>query len=394
MKKLALKPEESIMNHTYTGNTSISSNNHSASAPSLPVSVPVPKVAAASRWSFLRSPLFLTVVAVPNFIALTYWGLIASPVYQSDAIVIVTNPNKDSDSLTSLLAGNAGASTSGAWILKNRLLSWDEFKSIDQKYHIAETYKHGDFVARAGGLSSFWRTDDIALWHYYQSMVGITIDEQTGITQVNVKGWNSKDAYEISKTLIQDGITHLNHLNEDEDNDFISSATQESERLQKQLAEDEHAISQWRSQHGYLSPVSDYTSLADQAVQLTTKHIELNSQYQSIVRNAPGNPSASSLKTQMSVIENASADARTASQAIFPVAIEYETLDLKRETDSKLMVAAETALQEARIKSAQNHYYLKTVSHPSEPHAPSGPQRLKWILLVLVISLILRALLA
>lgn len=96
----------------------------------------------------------------------------------------------------------------------------------------------------------------------------------------------------------------------------------------------------------------------------------------------------------MSVIENASADARTASQAIFPVAIEYETLDLKRETDSKLLVAAETALQEARIKSAQNHYYLKTVSHPSEPHAPSGPQRLKWILLVLVISLILRALLA
>lgn len=226
----------------------------------LPVSIPNSSTTKSNRWKFLRSPLFLTVVAVPNFIALTYWGLIASPVYQSDAIVIVTNPNKDSDSLTSLLAGNAGASTSGAWILKNRLLSWDEFKSIDTKFHIAETYRHGDFVARAGGLSSFWRSDDIALWHYYQSMVGITIDEQTGITQVNVKGWNSKDAYEISKTLIQDGITHLNHLNEEEDNDFISSATKESDRLQKQLAEDEHAISQWRSQHGYLSPVSDYTS--------------------------------------------------------------------------------------------------------------------------------------
>lgn len=382
------------MNHFSKGNLSESPTTQSRHEANLPVAIPTSNTLIKTRWEFLRSPLFLVVVAAPNLISLAYWGVIASPVYQSETIVVVTNPNKDSDSLTSLLAGNAGASTSGAYILKNRLLSWDEYKSIDEKFHIAKTYKNGDFVARAGGLSSFWRTDDISMWKYYQSKIGINIDEQTGITKIIVSGWNSNDTYKISEALVHDGITHLNRLNTEEDNDFISSASTETERLRKELAVDEGAIAQWRTVHGYLSPESDYTSLSSKSLQLDDKYIDLNSQYQSVIHNTPGNPSTLTLKTQMNVIQNAGLDARAASIAIFPVAVEYETLNLKRETDSKLLISAETALQEARIKSTQNHYYLKTVSRPSEPHAPSGPQRLKWVLIVLITSLIVRALLA
>ncbi|AHJ65862.1 hypothetical protein [Granulibacter bethesdensis] len=340
------------------------------------------------------SKIMLFFVVIPNFLSVIYWGFIASAVYQSDSVMIVTNPNKDSDSLTSILAGNAGASTAGAYILKDRLLSWDEFKSVNKQFDIAKTYHDADFVARFGGLSSLWQSGDIDLWDYYRAHVGIDINEQSGITKVTVSAWSNNAAHRIAVRLVQDAVDHLNRLNKKEDQDFISTATSEVARFRKEVAEDTAAIAAWRSQTGHFTPSSDYAAFLGQALTLDEQHLILQGQYLSLIKEAPGSPSAISFRTRMNIIDSGANAARNIARTLFPAASQYESLEFKRDTDVKLLMAAETALQEARIKASQNHYYLKMISAPSEPQSPSGPHRLRWIVIVLATTLILRTLLA
>lgn len=360
----------------------------------LPVEIPARTRTIVFPWSFMRSKMFIGVVLTPNILSVLYWGLLAAPLYQSEAIVMVSTPEKSPDSMLSALAGGSGASTSGAWILKNRLLSWDEFRSIDQRFHLARLYGSGDFWARAGGAGSLWKTDDISLWRYYQSQISVSIDEQTGITKIVVNGWNPVDALTLSKALMADGMKSINTLNERSSKDYVRAAEDETHRLEAALASDEREIAQWRSTIGYLSPGLDYSALTEQAARYKSKLLDLDSQYQVLMKSAPLNPSIANLKVAMSVVSAAHQQAQSASQKIFPSAVEYETLDLRRKADNDLLVTAKTALQQARIKAAQHQYYLDTISPPSEPRAPSGPRRLMWILGTLLLTLFIRMVLS
>lgn len=73
-----------------------------------------------------RQPLFWLIVWVPNLVCIIYFLLIASPIYVSTASLIIYKPVEPSQSLTSMLSGaGGGSSTDGAYIVKDYISSWD-----------------------------------------------------------------------------------------------------------------------------------------------------------------------------------------------------------------------------------------------------------------------------
>lgn len=342
-----------------------------------------------------NNKIFYFIFLIPNIISILYYCFLASPIYQSNSILLVTNPSrKDSDNITTLLSGSSENTNSGAYLLKERILSWDSFSNFNKKFDIIKLYSSGDFVSRVGGLTSLWSKGDVSLWHYYQKNIGVNIDEQTGITKITINAYNSNISYEISDFLINDTIKYLNNLNKTQDNYFISSSKEEVQRLEDKIKSDERNIQNWRIKSGYFDPSSDYNALTKHGLNLDEKQVSFQGQYNFSKENIPNNPATKEIKKQLDNINDSSKKAHNSAKSLFLKSSSYESLIIQRDLDEKLLNSAKIALQEARIKSFQNHYYLKIISNPSHPESPSRPKRIESILIILVSTLILKLILS
>ncbi|QDH17000.1 hypothetical protein [Swingsia samuiensis] len=342
----------------------------------------------ANKFNLSKKTLYT--LLIPNLLAISYFGLIATPTFESESIILVKSPQKSSANLKNILSGDNNDDTSGAWIVKNRALSWDQFLSINTKFNLYDVYSNADFISRFGGFKSLFSTSDVSLWNYYKNNTNVSIDEQTGITKISVNSFSPVLSEKISSELLKDVSNHLNHLNDLEGADFVASARTEVADMRKAVALDAANIAAWRTHTNLLAPEKDYAALSEEALALDSKQMDLNSDFQIGHLYESNNPKVASLKARIDILKKNSSHLREVSKSIFSQATNYESLILKQNTDAKLLETAETALQEAVIKSKQNQYYLQTISQPSTPHSPTGPNRLKAILIVLALSLLIR----
>ena len=355
-----------------------------------PPPIPSAKIAAPLKKPFWRSPLNLVTLIIPNAISILYFGLLASPVYVSTTSLLVTNPVKDSDSLTSLLSGSSGSSSDGAYVLKSFIDSWDEYRHIDEHYNLAQSYSQGDFYARYAGPGMLFQDNDVARWHYYQRMINVEIDERSGITTVNVRGFKPDIAYQIARTVVSDAIAHINSMNQSSEQNFASTAAKQTQTLRNAIAADELALSIFRTRNAIYDPEQYNEALLSEVQTLSTKKVDINAQYQALIRSTPSNPMTTNYQTQMAVMQKAISDVTNGAGTIIQITPAYNALALRRDTDVALLKEAEIAAQEASFKAGQNRYSLNMISAPSLPHAAELPHSLYRVLEIAAITLLVR----
>lgn len=345
---------------------------------------------SASKKPFWQSKINIVTIVIPNVISVLYFGVISSPVYISTSTLIVTNPVKDTDSLTSLLSGSSGSSSDGAYVLKSFIGSWDEYRRIDAQYELAHAYSHGDLYARYGGLGMLLQDNDVARWHYYQNQVAVDVDERSGIMTISVRGFTPNVASGIARTVVSDAIAHINSMNQVSEDNFVSIAKKHTDALRNAITADELALSAFRTDKGIYDLEQYNEALLTEVQNLTSKNIDLNAQYQAITHSSANNPIAYKYRSQNVVFEKAISDINHNVATIAQITPAYNALTLRRETDVDLLKQAEIAAQEASLKAGQNHYSLNMISAPSEPHAPELPHRLWCVLEVAVVTVLLR----
>lgn len=138
---------------------------------------------------FYKKRLFWYICGAPSFLSGFYLFLWATPRYESEAIVRVY----ESGSSAADSAGGAGASmmgsgagiSSGSYILKDYLASWDLFRRADDKA-LRDQWGKGDIVSRFGGVTSLFSKNEMRLWNYYKARVTRNIDEESGLVHINV----------------------------------------------------------------------------------------------------------------------------------------------------------------------------------------------------------------
>lgn len=374
-----LKSEDKVKNYTNSGAAKVTMPH-----------IPSTKSALTSKRPFWRSPLNIITLFIPNAISILYFGVFSSPVYVSTSSLIVTNPVKDTDSLTSLLSGSSGSSSDGAYVLKSFIGSWDEYRRIDAQYDLAHAYSNGDLYARYGGLGMLFHNNDVARWHYYQNQVAVDVDERSGITTINVRGFAPNVASGIARTVVADAIAHINSMNQASEDNFVSTAKKHADALRDAITADELALSAFRSDKGIYDPEQYSEALLTEVQSLTAKNIDLNAQYQALTHGAANNPMAYNYQSQMAVLEKAISGVNHNAATIAQITPAYNALTLRRETDITLLKQAEIAAQEASFKAGQNHYSLNMISAPSEPHAPELPHRLWRVLEVAAVTVLVR----
>jgi capsular polysaccharide transport system permease protein len=353
-------------------------------------------VAPAPAWyaRLLRRPLFLAVVLVPNVLSLLYFGLIASPVYTSSAALLVLNPKQNGPSLSSLLSGASGdSSEQGGYILKEYFGSWDAFHKLDASLKLSDNFAAGDFVSRFGGLMTALRTNDVALWRYFQKRVAVDIDQKSGIVSLEVSAYDPAFAHRLANVLLGEAVSHMDAMNDQQTGDFVRNAVARKAGIETALRSDLTALAAFRDQTGTYDPKELYSSNLALMNSLAMKATELKAQGQAIGAATPNNPQGANLETATrSVRSDIAATARNF-PAMARSSSRYEKLLVSRDNNITLLGQANMAVQEARASAEKNRYYLNVISNPSEPRTAEGPQRLMWIGGIALASLLLWGLL-
>jgi capsular polysaccharide transport system permease protein len=342
----------------------------------------------------IRKPLFIWLFLVPNLLSIIYFGFWATPIYTSSASMLVTVPKKESSSIAGMLSGGASdGSQEGAYILKEHIDSWSVFQAVNKSSNLADSYSVGDLVGRYGGLASFFQKSDVALWHYYQSMVNIKVDEKSGIVSLSVYGYRPDFSTNLATNLLQDAVRHMDRMNVQQDHDFVGLARSRRQSLEHALANDEAGLAAYRTKIGVYDPEQRNLSDLSLVDSLSIQEAQLKSQLVSANATIPDNPAAKGLASSLSSVEAKLKQAQDAVPALARNAAEYSDLTTQRENDVALLNQASLSLQSTELKATVSRYYLNIISQPSEPMTPQKPDRLKWIGIVLLVTFLLWGLL-
>jgi capsular polysaccharide transport system permease protein len=342
----------------------------------------------------LRQPLFWAIVGVPNLICLIYFLLIATPVYVSTASLIVYKPTQASQSLSSMLAGTGGgSSTEGAYIVKDYIGSWDEYRNVARTVDLPGHFIQGDFVSRFGGFSTLFRKNDITLWRYYGKRVNTAIDQNSGIVSLSVEGYSSTLAATIAEKVLEDAVRHIDAMNAQQETDYIRNAVDRRTSIETKLKRDEAALAAYRTSTGIHDPAELYHANLALLNALNEQKTRMTAQYDAIVKATPNNPVAQNLRSAIAAVQAKITGTESDGKTLSRQAARYNELMTARDTDASLLREIETAVQQAQLNAMKNKYYLNIISAPSRPHSPELPRRLEWIAGVLLATLVLWGLL-
>lgn len=355
-----------------------------------PEAAPVTEAPKRSLFGgLLRRPLFLALVLIPNLLSILYFGLIAAPVYTSSAALIVLNPKQNGPSLSSLLSGASGdSSEQGGYILKSYFDSWDAFRRIARPLKLESHFRGGDFVSRFGGLATFLRGDDVALWRYFQHRVEVKIDQKSGIVSLDVDAYDPAYAVTLARGLLGNAIQHMDAMNDQQVRDFVGSAVARKAAAERALQGNLAALAAYRSRTGTYDPKELYLSNLALMNSLAMKATDLKSQRDAVAQSTPGNPQADTLSTAIASVRGDIAAQARDFPAMARTSSEYEKLLVSRDNTITLLGQANLALQDAQANAEKNRYYLNVISRPSEPGTPERPRRLLWIGGLFFVSLI------
>ena len=349
-------------------------------------------------WTKIRnlSKLFLYVVVVPTTLSILYFGLIASPVYISESRFVVYSPSQhfSTSGLGSLLSGLGGSnSTSAAQTIHAYIDSWGALMALQHTYDIRKIYSSSDIdiFNRFGGIF-YPHHSFVKLLRYYQSMVTDNLDNTNGITKLKVRAYSAEDSRKINAFLLQKSQDIVNQLNATAREKAVHYAKNDVATAEQKLRDATLALAAYRNRQSVFSPPAQSALQLGMVSKLQDQLITQRTQLDAIRAHAPNNPQIpvlrSSIQSLQSEIRAENAKVTGSKQSLASKDTEYERLSVNQLLAQKLLEAAVTSLEQARLTAQKQELYLETISRPNLPDAPQVPHRFEDILATLLVSLL------
>lgn len=316
---------------------------------------------------------FLAAVMMPTLVVGIFFGFLATPVYRSTTSLIVQNGSKESGGISTLLSGGTGDSMTGAFITKEFITSWQEFKAIDGSDNGIQT-----LWGRGDPITSYIKflDSDVALYNYYKRNVIPTIDKKSGIITVESYAHSSKDARALNAMLLYHTEEQINKLNLQKQMDSTKLAQQQLEIARKAVDDDNAAIAAFRKRTGFYKPDLDYQATMVAQGSINSNLSSAKADFNGVNGSTPNNPAIDGMKDKIASYRKDTATLTARSSAINAVAKQYDVLESKRELDLAMLQKAGQLVQDASVKSGSDHYYLNVISRPSQPNTPEYPRAL------------------
>lgn len=339
--------------------------------------------------------LFWLTVLIPTLISTVYYGFLASDVYLSESSFVIRSPEKQTRGGIGLLLGSAGFSNASEEVraAQGYIHSRDALRALnaDDFARNAWAHKGVSIFDRFNGFGLSGSFED--LYVYYEKMVGISTDTETGISHLSVRAFTPKEAQRINQELLGQAEGLVNRLNQRGEEDLIRYAEREVQEANEQARAAALELAKFRNKAGVIDPERQATvqlqmisKLQDELVGARLQLLQLRS----ISRDSPQIPV---LEVRIRGLQSAINDELGAvagnSGSLSAVAAQYQTLQVQRQFADQQLGVALTALQEARNDARRQRAYLERISEPSLADDSMEPRRLRGIVTVFLLGLVI-----
>ncbi len=351
---------------------------------------------------------FVLLVLAPFGASVYYLYAIAADQYAARVGFAVRSEEIESaqDLLGGLSRSLSGSSSSDTDILYEFIQSQDLVETIDEELDLVRIFT----VPEHDPVFAYQPTGAIEdLVDYWQRMVRVSYDGNTGLINLRVNAFDPVDAHRMAREIVANSADLINRLSAIAREDATRYAREDLEQAVERLKSAREALTQFRSETRIVDPSADIQGqmglLNSLEAQLAAAYIELSVLRETVREEDPRIDQA---RRRLSVIEGlieqerakfgmgggrgVRADGRDYSTLVG----EFERLMVDLEYAEESYLAARNALDTATAAAQRQSRYLATYAQPTMPQSSRYPQRfmlsaaigmfllLSWSLLALI----------
>ena len=269
-------------------------------------------------------------VVLPTLLAAYYFGLVASDVYVTESRFVVRSPQKSSVGSLADVFSKVGFAKSDddSYVVRDYVLSRDALELLNKKLDVVSAYSSDsiDILNRFPGIK-YWDTSREAFLRYYQTRVKVVVDPASAISSLTVQAFDPQTALEINQTLLELSEAFVNQLNSRARQDLISAAMSEVNLAKAKLETSSLELAKARGR------AQTFTDGEKQLVLI-------------------------------------------------------QRLTLEKDFAGQQLATAMSALEQARVEAIRKQVYLERIAQPVLPDAAVLPDRVRGVLMYLVLGLL------
>ena len=361
---------------------------------------PLPQRAQPKSWGTRIS--FLLFVVIPVVLATIYYYGIATRQHLVEFRFAVRDAQSsisgqtEGGSILSVATGRGGMQSLENYMVVEYLLSESAVEEVQKRIDIRGMFSREN-------IDRFSRFDPSlpleGLVAYWKGMVRTSYDQVTGISTVQVRSFEAKDAFLIATTLVEMSEALITDISRRPQQDAVRFAEEDLRRAQERLKSISADMTSFRDLERIIEPNTTVVlSNAQLAASLRANLSQLQTELatlakQSIAADAPIRMVLESriraAKEQLAIVENEVGASRGSDKPLSQVVGRYESLVLDRTFAQDMVNSALRNLETARANALMQHMYVTPFAQPVLPQSATRPKQLMSVLLTALVCLIL-----
>ncbi len=329
---------------------------------------------------------FLLMVLVPTIAAGLYYGLMASDVYVSEAKFAVRGtaeklPSSSSAALAMFSSVSSMNSNQEAYVLANYIQSTPLIEKMEKQVGVRDAFARADVdpLSRLAADAPAER-----LRRYWDKMVVASIDNLSGVLNLEVRAFRPQDALAIAQAILVESEKLVNDISRRKRTDTVAFAREEVSRAEKRLKDARMAIEDFRNESGTLDPVKSAEATSKVLIVLRTQKMDFENEIATARRTlSESSPSVQVLSSRLKATNDqiATIESQLTSRGeggdnpASKKLARYEGLELEREFSEKVYILTLAALERSRIEADRQQLYLVTFVPPGLAERPLFPNR-------------------
>jgi capsular polysaccharide transport system permease protein len=359
-------------------------------------------VLAHPQMAKFKRPIAIFVL-LPFLLFSFYQVILASPRYESQAKLIVKEPNGMAtlDPAMAIMSGfGVSSGNSDTELVKAFIYSTDMLAYIDHELSISEHFSSTeyDFFSRLSAQAS--NEDKLS---FFQDRVLVEIDDKSQIVSVFVQAFTPEFSHLISQTIVARAEWFINEIGHTLAKEQLKFVQQEHALVEKRLKSVKTELLSFQSRHDLLDPQAEGMALQQIAYQLegqiAAKRTELRTLRSSMSETAPQVLNvAAQLQSMSQQLENERGRLtdQSASEDLLPEEInlnvsqilaKFSDYKINLELALQAYTSSQVSLEKSRIEAYRQLKYLITVESPTQPQEAKYPEVFYNISLFLAITL-------
>ncbi|WP_229002082.1 MULTISPECIES: capsule biosynthesis protein [unclassified Rhizobium] len=343
--------------------------------------------------AILASTVLLLVV--PNVASIYYFTCVASDQYQSETrfTVRTSTPALGSNQITKVTGLPPAQIVQNTLIVTNFIKSKDMVTALEERVDFQNIYGN-DSIDRIARLKKDASSEK--LLDYWEDMVSVKIDANSGIVTVKARAFTAADAQKVLREVVAASEVVVNDVNTRIWRDVIATAQANLDNAKDQLQKARDKLLIARNQTGVLSVEGSSTVITNLISSVQKERIDLQQKYDALLGTVSADaPQMRVLKReidsrqkQIDQLNSQVAGQNKSEQNLADVSVDMSQRELEQSLAEQQFATSMKTLEQVKFVSKQQLLYLDTFLAPSLPDEAEYPQRALWIGGILGVTLL------